>query len=164
MVVENDEHFPDLPRKGYRVTSEPSSRYNCFAYAAGDESRRWGPGPFPAGWQDDYWPEGAPHEDTLEAFMQAYGTVGFAPGQDGSPEPGVEEIAIYATREGPQHAARQEKDGTWRSKLGPDEDIEHALDGLVGPLYGKVVVYLARPRKASPELVPETPPPATPTD
>jgi hypothetical protein len=71
--------------------------------------------------------------------------VGYAPCADGSLEPGYEKAALYATDEGPTHAARQLSNGRWTSKLGPDDDIEHTLEGLVSPVYGTVVQFHRRP-------------------
>ena len=48
----------------------------------------------------------------------------------------------------PTHAAWQRPDGRWTSKLGDNEDIIHdKLDGLAGPKYGTVTVFLKRPRQ-----------------
>ena len=85
---------------------------------------------------------------------QALATEHFEPCLDGSREEGFEKIAIYALGAEVRHAARQEEDGTWRSKLGEDEDIEHTLDGLAGPLYGKVVAFLRR-QPVGPQSVPK---------
>jgi len=70
--------------------------------------------------------------------------VGYSPCSDGSPEAGWEKVALYATDEGPTHAARQMPNGRWTSKLGPEEDIEHELQGLSGAFYGSVVRFLRR--------------------
>jgi hypothetical protein len=56
----------------------------------------------------------------------------------------MEKVALYATDEGPAHAARQLSNGRWTSKLGRDEDIEHELEGLAGSHYGAVVQFLQR--------------------
>lgn len=43
------------------------------------------------------------------------------------------------------HAARQLPDGSWTSKLGPDEDILHRTpQALVGDLYGQVQAIMKR--------------------
>jgi hypothetical protein len=46
--------FPDLAAAGYTPKSEKSGVYNCIAFAAGDESRKW------RGYREIgyYWPEG----------------------------------------------------------------------------------------------------------
>jgi hypothetical protein len=45
----------------------------------------------------------------------------------------------------PLHAARQQNNGRWISKLGEQEDIDHALHDLEGEMYGKVVLIMRRP-------------------
>jgi hypothetical protein len=137
----NESLFPDLVRTGYQITSPPDPVYNCIAHAVGVTSDWWWPDP--DGF--DYWPPGVVRERTLAAFLQAFATAGFSPCPDDSLEPGWEKVAIYATDEGPAHAARQLDNGRWTSKLGPDDDIEHALEGLCSPLYGRVVQFLRRP-------------------
>ena len=141
-----DRDFPNLKTLGFRRTSEPAY-YNCIAYVVDDFIRRWWPGEYHPRWSDDFWPEGAPNEETLSAFVIALGTIRYALCDDGGLEPGVEKIAIYAhSNEEITHAAKQWEDGTWRSKLGSDEDIEHTLAGLEGPCYGTVVAFMRRPR------------------
>ncbi|MCI0681854.1 MAG: hypothetical protein L0Y71_07095 [Gemmataceae bacterium] len=75
--------FPDLARTGYQVTSPPDPAYNCVAWAVGAAEELW--------WPDsngfDYWPPGVPRQETLAAFNQALGTVGFSPCPDDSLEP-----------------------------------------------------------------------------
>jgi hypothetical protein len=137
----NESLFPDLLRTGYRITSPPDPIYNCIAHAANVTDNWWWPDP--DGF--DYWPAGIVRECTLEVFVQAFATVGYTPCSDGSLEPGWEKVAIYATDEGPAHAARQLNSGRWTSKLGPDDDIEHVLEGLCGFVCGKVVQFLRRP-------------------
>jgi hypothetical protein len=52
---------------------------------------------------------------------------------------------LFADADGtPSHAARQLRDGTWTSKLGMSEDIQHALEDLTGEVYGSVVHILKR--------------------
>jgi hypothetical protein len=61
-------------------------------------------------------------------------------------EPNFEKIALYAIGNIPTHAARQLGDGSWVSKLGALEDIQHAaFFELEGAAYGKVVCFLRRP-------------------
>ena len=64
---------------------------------------------------------------------------------DAAIEPEVEKVALYARAGEPTHAARQLSSGRWTSKLGPEEDLEHSLEGLAGPAYGVVVQILKRP-------------------
>ena len=100
-----------------------------------------------------YWPPGAGRSVTTQAFLDAYGTLGFKLCFDGTLEPGIEKIAIFGKRpagqEVPTHAALQLESGEWTSKLGPFEDVRHSpVEAVAGPVYGTVICYLARPRPA----------------
>lgn len=125
------------------MTSPHTALYNCLAWAVEEDDRWWSPLP-----EDDYyWPEGVPREVSVDAFVQAYGTLGFVVCSDGALEPRVEKLALYVTPNGkPQHVARQLPSGVWTSKLGRLKDIEHELDGLSGKLYGVVGRFLRRER------------------
>jgi hypothetical protein len=60
-------------------------------------------------------------------------------------EPGYEKVALFALGGSVKHAARQLPDGRWTSKMGRDIDIRHdEVDGVSGPFYGDVVLYLRR--------------------
>ena len=134
--------FPNLKNSGYHITSPESAEYNCIAWAAQDTDRWWWPDPYNTG----YWPQGVPRQETMDAFIKAYGTLGFMPCQGEVLELGFEKIAIYADSSGePKHVARQLPSGKWTSKLGESEDIEHALNGLANSIYGSVVCILKRP-------------------
>lgn len=142
--------FPDLTQDNHSITSDPTRRYNCIAWAAGDAARKWWPDSRNIGW----WPPTATRAETVEAFIEAFGTLGFAlciDDSDGSVQDGVEKIAIFGIKESgrvtPTHAALQLESGRWTSKLGDFEDISHSpVDAVAGPLYGDVVCYLVRPR------------------
>jgi hypothetical protein len=137
--------FPDLNQENCTETSPESRRYNCIAWAANNDGRWWWPDAFNVG----YWPSNAPREETLEAFVRAFESLGYFQCADGSLEPGFEKIALYAKGAGekliPTHAARQLPNGRWTSKLGNCEDIEHStVEALLGPSYGSPVCYLKR--------------------
>lgn len=138
--IERD--FPNLSTTGYKITSPDTINYNCIAWAAGDDQRWW----WPDSQNIDYWPEEVPREVTLDAFKQAFQTVGYEVCQTDSLESGWQKIAIYADSTGkPTHIARQLSNGKWTSKLGQDEDIEHEnLEGLVGEIYGSVVCIMKK--------------------
>jgi hypothetical protein len=133
--------FPRLNLGTARRTSDDTWEYNCIAFAAADTSRPWWPNN-----DDSYWPEGAPQEETLPAFIAAFGTKGYSLCGDRSHETGFEKIAIYVDQTGkPTHAAHQLPDGKWESKLGSDVDIQHDSPAdLTGGLYGEVVCFLKR--------------------
>lgn len=140
--------FPGLTDTNHKITSPASTRYNCIAWAAGDTQRKWWPDTGPIG----HWPESVPREETTDAFVRAYGTLGFAVCLDGGLEEGIEKIALYgegpAGVEVPTHAALQLASGQWTSKLGDFEDISHStVEAVAGPCYGRVLCYLSRPRR-----------------
>jgi hypothetical protein len=135
--------FPRLRSATYKITSPVQVDYNCIAWAAGDNSRWWEPDPF----DHYYWPEGVPREYTVEVYAEAFQKFGFEVCQDATLEVGVEKVAIFARYGSPTHAARQLADGTWTSKLGKLEDIEHRdLDQVGEGDYGEPVLFLKRPR------------------
>lgn len=153
LPLDKESHFPYLKREEYQVTSCETSKYNGIAHAAGKSDKWW--------WPDDppsYWPPGIAKNETLENFILAYGTEGYVKCDhlNSQLEPGIEKVAIYVDKYGaPTHAARQLADGSWTSKLGEWEDIQHKTleaiedkDGL-GLGYGKVAVILSRERRVA---------------
>lgn len=140
--------LPALTDQNCQMSSPATRRYNCIAWAAGNTARKWWPDPMGIG----YWPPGVARTETTEAFLRAYGTLGYVLCFDGVLEAGVEKIALYATgpagAETPTHAALQLETGEWTSKLGDFEDVTHAVPANAeGPRYGRVMCYLARPRR-----------------
>ncbi len=138
--IERD--FPNLLTTGYEITSPDTIDYNCIAWAAEDNERWW----WPDSQNIDYWPTGVPREVTINAFMQAYQTIGYQVCDRPNLEPGFQKIAIYADSAGkPTHCARQLPNGKWTSKLGQDEDIQHeTLEGLTGESYGNVACIMRK--------------------
>lgn len=137
--------FPNLNDDDFECTSEDTIDYNCIAHAAGDKERWWWPSAV-----DSYWPRGVPQEETPEAFVQAYATIGYELCDGAELEDGFEKIAIYVWEGLVRHAAIQLVDGRWSSKLGSDIDIRHrSLECLVGfgeREYGQASIFLRRRR------------------
>lgn len=132
--------FPHLATQGYRWTSPKTPVYNCIAWAADDNTRWWEPDPglmF-------YWPPAVQRKYTVTAYVAAYRTLGYVKCLSSEAEAGYEKIAIYVKDKVPQHAAKLLKNGNWSSKLGEGDDIEHALDGLNGDMYGTHSIYMRR--------------------
>jgi hypothetical protein len=138
--------FPRLATEPYTRTSPCDITYNCFAYAAGDQTQRWEPN---LPW---HWPPGVARRFTLAAFTQAYATLNYRRCDSGALEHGYEKIAIFAKDNKPTHVAVQLSDGQWSSKLGDLDDITHTLAGISGDLYGLPVRYMrrARPQQNNP--------------
>ena len=136
--------FPALRTSSFEITSPLTKRYNCIAWAAGEDHVWWWPG-------GRYWPDGVPREESIEAFTQAFAELGYAPCETDDPEAAVEKVALYVGADGRVlHAARQLPDGAWTSKLGEAWDISHELRGLEGDNYGRVARILKRPRATQP--------------
>lgn len=147
--------FPHLAACGYAVTSRQTPDYNCIAWAAGYEDAWWWPEPA----EVCAWPDGVPRTVTIDAFIQAFASLGYEPCGSAEPEDGFEKVALYLSSDGvPTHAARQLDDGGWTSKLGRCEDIRHAnLDALHGEHYGTSRVFLRRRRDSAPSGVSGSP-------
>ncbi len=138
-------NFPQLDQqqRNWRPKSEPTEDYNCIAFAAGDETRRWWP---VAG---RYWPPGFPRDETIENFEMVFSRwLGYRKCRSDQPEPGMENIAIFVNSNGvPTHAAKQLENGLWwKSKLGDSADIEHELRAIEGNCYGTAKLFMCRGR------------------
>jgi hypothetical protein len=136
--------FPGLRSQAYQTKSPRDRRYNCIAFAAGDNRNWW----WPDLAEEDTWPAGVARVATVEAFRDAFATLGYMVCNHDQLEPGFEKIALFALAGVPKHAARQLPSGRWTSKLGRREDIEHALHDLTGMVYGAVVLVMKRPLPA----------------
>jgi hypothetical protein len=91
-----------------------------------------------------YWPPGVPRDYSLDAYEQAYATLGFVKCSDETYEARVTRIALFAKGLQPTHASRQISPDQWTSKLGQDVDISHHLHGVSGDTYGNPVAFLCR--------------------
>ena len=133
--------FPNLKgATSFKVTSPATPQYNCIAWAAGVDTQWW--------WPIDgkFWPPNVIRVVTVQAFVAAFGTIGYEICETGALEDGFEKIVLYVDSKGePTHAARQLPGGQWTSKLGESWDIAHKLPlGLEGHLYGTVSIFLKR--------------------
>ena len=138
--------FPGLRGQAYQITSARDDHYNCIAWAAGDALRWW----WPDAAGEDTWPASVDRAETIAAFRDAFATLGYVECDQGQLESGYEKVALFALAGVPKHAARQLPSGRWSSKLGPREDIEHALHDLTVMAYGSVVLVMKRPRSEPP--------------
>ena len=156
-----EDNFPFLTKDLYEVTDDESDEYNCIAFAAGDETRWWWPDPG----GDYYWPI-QKREETIEAFIEMFESLGYQKCWRSRQKQGFEKIALYCDPIGcvatpwhaevlpnsPTHAAKQFRNGFWRSKLGSWEQIEHkTLECLNGTdrtgqrtSYGEPTKFLKR--------------------
>lgn len=139
--------FPGLAQTAYQLTSPQTDKYNCIAWAAGDDGYWWWPGRF--------WPRGVPAAVTRLAFVRAFEDRGYKECATADLEQEFEKVCLYIKLGRPTHAARQLSSGVWTSKLGSGFDISHELDGLRGAKYGHPAVYMRRPLPPNHALVSE---------
>lgn len=141
--VELEAEFPNLRHNEYKITSEPTRKVNCLAWAAGDLNRNWQWGDVPV--RGYYWPPGAPKADSIDAWVRIFEILAYKKCDSREFQAGVSRIAIYGNEDGEAtHAARQEDASAWTSKLGDGEDIRHTLEGLEGESYGTVKIIMER--------------------
>jgi len=129
--------FPNL--KTYTPTGDASDEYNCIAHACGHDDR-WN-------WPGRHWPKGFGSSRSVRTFKNFLALHRFEQCGDGALEEGWEKVALYATGDTAQHAARQLNSGEWTSKMGHGIVITHPdVHSVEGPKYGKVVMYFRRKR------------------
>jgi hypothetical protein len=116
--------FPELRNTGYSICSPATIDYNCIVWAATNTKKWWWPD------TDYFWPNGVEQTATIEAFVEAFETLGYGLCEAAECEAGYEKVAIYVdSQDIPAHAARQLDSGLWTSKSGESVDIEHTLGG-----------------------------------
>jgi hypothetical protein len=131
--------FPKLNGNNHRVTSDSDFRYNCIAWAYGENRKCFWP-------TDGYhWPDNITRQGTIGAFIDLFSSIGYCLCDNQLFELGYEKVAIYVLNGEPTHAARQLPTGKWTSKLGEEVDIEHdSPEVLDGPLYGSASIFMKR--------------------
>jgi hypothetical protein len=136
--------FPNLTDTNHTVDSPRSTRYNCIAWASGENDVRLWPQSL-----DHEWPDHVQNRIRIKAFTDLYASIDYEVCENGDLEPGFEKVAVYADKKNvPTHAAVQLETGRWSSKLGDLEDISHDDPGVIADgAYGTVVVYMKRPRR-----------------
>lgn len=131
--------FRRLSYEGFEIVGEPSKRYNCIAYAAGDTTNPW------SHHEDDYWPEYATRSADIQSLVAVFAGLGFVQCEDSSLEKGYEKVALFEKQEEWMHAALQTPNGRWRSKMGQGPVIEHRTpESLSGGMYGNPTIYMRR--------------------
>lgn len=131
--------FPRLQLKYVEVLGPSTREFNCIGYSMG--LNRW-VNPLTGD-------EGNP----LDPMDRLYGQLGYVreSSMNLAVEPGKQKVVLYASLNADAtihrvtHAARQEADGTWTSKLGGMALIRHVTpDSLRGPTYGTPIAIYVR--------------------
>ena len=133
------EAFPNLSGEDFEIVEQPSQRYNCIAYAAGDTTEWWWPNGIV------YWPPWATLDNRMESLKEVFAGLEYEQCEDGNVEEGYEKVALYEVQGRFEHAALQMPNGRWRSKMGAGPVIEHrSPESLSGGMYGNPTVYMRR--------------------
>ena len=138
--------WPKLRADGAEKKSDASIQYNCIAWAAERDQKRWWQPEKKEPW--DYWPPGIPDDGTFDCFVALFESIGYKKCTGRHLEVFYEKVALYSNNSEFTHVASQLQSGIWTSKLGPEEDIEHnsleSLEGTFGWEYGEVKQMLKR--------------------
>ena len=134
------EAFPNLSEEDdFEIVAQPSTQYNCIAYAAGDTSNWWEPS------ERRYWPDYATRSYSIESLIEVFAGLGFQRCQDSSLESDYEKVALYEGQGDFEHAAVQMPNGRWRSKMGQGPVIEHrSPESLSGGMYGNPTTHMRK--------------------
>ena len=131
--------FPNLANEGFEIVDQPSERYNCIAYAAGDTSKWW--------WPDgiNYWPPWATETNRIESLKEAFAGMGYELCDHSDTEDGYQRVALYEVDGEMKHATVQMPNGRWRSKMGQGPVIEHRdPESLSRGPYGRATVFMRK--------------------
>lgn len=132
-----EQSYPKLADDGGIEKSPKDSAYNCVAWAAALDKKRW--------WQPDtfepgmYWPNGVRNDGSIDCFIELFEKLKYK--KTATTDVGFsvfyEKVAIYENIFGFTHVAKENNSGVWWSKLGEDQDIYHnSPQGLEGTKYG----------------------------
>lgn len=94
-----------------------------------------------------YWPAQADTGPEIDSLRNMFETIGYVVCDSEEPEPGFEKVALYVDDEGYwTHAAKQEDNGQWSSKLGLSFDITHRTAHCFGGAdgYGNAVYFMKK--------------------
>lgn len=131
----------------FKITSDQTPEYNCIAWAAIRNDVFWWPDPRIPNIDGVEWPFNLPLNASLENFILLYQHLGYALCQSWKYEHQLQKLALYINQDTRlvTHAARQNYDGIWTSKLGPNHDITHINPmSLEGSKYGEVAAIMQR--------------------
>ena len=96
-------------------------------------------------WPDDVvWPDDVRNDESVEAFIAYFESIGYFLCDNPTLEEGFLKIALFVNDDYPTHVSHQLSTGKWSSKMGYEGvDIEHDdLDCISGPAYGVAAVFL----------------------
>ena len=139
--------FPHLRGDpNFKITSQEDHSYNCIAWAAIKSDIFWWPSPNANILDGLEWPFNLPFDLKLETFIRLYENLGYERCDSWEFEHNFQKITIYVDKsDNCTHAARQNFNGLWTSKLGRYEDIAHSDPfHLQNDEYGMAVQFMKR--------------------
>ena len=137
-------YFMDLEMSGFNnceIVGRPTHRYNCIAWAFGDNTRWWWPA------YGAFWPEECLVEDEnsysgideVKSFEKLFEYIGAEETTNDKPEKGYVKLAVYKGARNYKHMARLLPDGQWTSKMGDCAKVVNRYpEDLAGGVYGNV--------------------------
>ena len=123
------------------IVGRPTHRYNCIAWAFGDNTRWWWPA------YEAFWPEECLVEDEnsysgideVKSFEKLFEYIGAEETTNDKPEKGYVKLAVYKGARNYKHMARLLPDGQWTSKMGDCAKVVNRYpEDLAGGVYGNV--------------------------
>jgi len=142
--IEIIQYFPKLkddPK--FEITSKPNYHYNCIAWAC-NFTERWIQPPMDNNLPLDcvqWWPPDIEPSTNPESLVALFQKIGYFHCDSSEFETNFRKIAIYYNKNTGEwtHASRQRSDGTWTSKLGAEQDIQHGTpESIENEIYGTV--------------------------
>lgn len=141
--------FPLLASdSSFKITSPATPDYNCIAWAY-QQDGQWMQPPNGTPYLDGvtFWPEGATESMEISSLVEAFQTKGYEKCDSVVHEDGYMKIALYWNPNNGEwtHAARQHRDGTWTSRMGSSNDIQHGSPKVLeSKPYGRVYCIMKR--------------------
>ena len=139
--------FPKLAQdENFKITSPASSDYNCIAFAYNIYNRWMWPNTGESHFLDGvhYWTSGEILDCNVSHF-KAFELKGYSVCESCEFDPKYRKIALYVKSNSTEctHAAREQRNGFWKSKLGRDVDIQHGTPYTIeNDQYGKVYCFM----------------------
>ena len=142
--------FPKLARdENFKITSKESGDYNCIAWAYNIDNRWMWPntGEFPFLDGVHYWPSDEILDSDVSHFIKEFELKGYSICEACDFDPKYRKIVLYTKANSTEctHAAREQRNGFWTSKLGHSVDIQHGTPyAIENDNYGKVYCFMKK--------------------
>ena len=124
----------------FKLTSQPTYRYNCIAFAMGMSDRWVDVANLPWHW----WPP-VQKDDTINSLIAAFEYFGFEKcGMDDNIDEKYDKVVLYGKDNQWQHAAKVVAPNVYHSKFGESFDGTHSSGNVLSVKYGDPYVVMRR--------------------